>query len=145
MKTWESPPRGSGFGGASEKMVVVSKHLSGWENTDLWQCEKRVRGVERGIGAAPIRSPKNGAFYIFTIIKIVTRSIVILTMPLTYLPSLKIAYLPFATFARLARHGDTTRWRPVSRAMQKDQPTLAYLLKKRNLFCNEFVMAFLFE
>jgi len=85
------------------------------------------------------------AFYIFTIIKIVTRSIVILTMPLTYLPSLKIARLPFATFARLARHGDTTRWRLVSRAMRKDQHAPAYLLKKRNLFCNEFVMAFLFE
>jgi len=86
-----------------------------------------------------------GAFYIFTIIKITPPSIVILTMPLTYLPSLKIARLPFATFARLARHGDTTRWRPVSRAMRKDQPAPAYLLKKRNLFCNEFVMAFLFE
>ena len=68
-----------------------------------------------------------GAFYIFTIIKITPPSIVILTMPLTYLPSLKIARLPFATFARLARHGDMTRWRIVSRAQQNDLPAPGYL------------------
>jgi hypothetical protein len=71
------------------------------------------------------------AFYIFTIIKILTRSIVILVMPLTYLPSLKFVRLLFTTIAYLARHGDLTWWRTVSRAVRNDLPTPGYLLKGR--------------
>jgi len=48
-------------------------------------------------------------------------------MALTYLASLKIVRLRIATFARLARHGDMTRWRIVSRAQQNDLPAPGYL------------------
>jgi len=68
-----------------------------------------------------------GGIYIFTIIKVVTHPFLILTMALTDLPSLKIVRLRFATFARLARHGDVTRWRIVSRAQQNDLPAPGYL------------------
>jgi hypothetical protein len=93
----------------------------------------RLLHLHLHLGPYPAPRPPTvcGAFYIFTIIKIATRSIVILVMSLTYLPSLKFVRLLFATIAYLARHGDLTWWRTVSRAVRNDLPTPGYLLKGR--------------
>jgi hypothetical protein len=66
-------------------------------------------------------------------------------MSLIYLPSLKIVL--FLLPHLLVWHAMATRHGSIQSAGQceKDQPAPAYLLKKRNLFCNKFVMAFLFE